>query len=339
LSRGNQMTRQWKMLQYLLTHRRGAAVQELTALLACQRRTLYRDLEALQEAGFPLLNQRDDTGTVRWKLMDTYTGRLPIPFDIAELAALYFSRDLLKALQGSFFADALDSMFAKIRTTLPDKLADYLEKMAGQVKIGALPGRHLKDVSAIMDRINRAVGENRRLKMQYKALKRTTAAWRRVDPYALWFANGTFYLIAYCHQRQAVRIFALDRILGLETIQENFASPQDFDVDEYMQGSFGVFRGKPRRVEIWFAPAVAPLITDTLWHDSQSIREQDDGSIILGLRVAVNPELERWVMGWGAQARAIRPPELAQAIKQQGAAMLAAYWKDKQDPLSPSGGG
>ncbi len=318
------MARQWKILQHLLTHRRGASIQELVAYLGCHRRTVYRDLEALQSAGFPIFAERRESRR-RWQLIETYAAQLPIPFDLAELTALYFSRDLLKVLQGSLFSDALDSLFSKIKTTLPPELRAYLDTMSGQIRIGNLPGRRLKDVTPLMAQLNQAIGDQHTMLMEYRALNRKRAKPRRVDPYAIWVFNGTFYLIAHCHYRRDIRIFALERILRLEPTIDAFHVPADFNVDDYMQASFGVFRGNPRNVQLWFAPRLAPYIADTQWHPSQQILSRPDGSVVLTLQVAVNAELTSWVLSWGAQARVLHPPDLIQAVKEQAAALLAAY--------------
>lgn len=324
MPRGEQMARQWKILQHLLIYRQGVTIQELVTRLGCHRRTVYRDLDALQGAGFPLYAERRDNRQ-RWRLVETYAAQLPIPFDLGELTALYFSRNLLKALQGSIFSDALDSLFSKIKTTLPPELRAYLDAMAGQIKIGTPPGRRLKDVSPLLAQLNKAIGDHRRILMDYQALNPMAKGRRKVDPLAIWVFSGTFYLIAFCHQRDDIRIFALDRISELKLTSEGFQVPLDFNVDEYMQGSFGVFRGEPRDVRIWFAPDLAPYIVDTQWHPSQQVHTRADGSVVLSLQVAVNAELTSWVLSWGAQARVLQPSELREALKVQGAALLALY--------------
>jgi predicted DNA-binding transcriptional regulator YafY len=326
MSRGAQLARQWKILQHLLTHRRGATVQELVHMVGCHRRTLYRDLDALQEAGFPLHTGQEE-GRRYWKVMDTYACHMPIPFNLAELTALYFSRDLLQAMQGSLFADALKSLFEKIRTTLPDDLAEYLNRMGSQIRFGHPTGRRLKDISSIIGLLNKSIGEQLRINMGYKALNQESPAWRKVDPYAIWVFSGTFYLIAYCHQRRDVRIFLLDRIQDIEPTSESFEPPADFDVDEYMEGSLGVFRGKPRTVKLRFSSSLASYIQETLWHPSQTVVEEADGSIILSMKVAVNQELEGWVLRWGEQVCVLYPAELALAIQNRSRAILANYEK------------
>ena len=75
-------------------------------------------------------------------------------------------------------------------------------------------------------------------------MSRKSKTRRKVAPYKIWFFDGTFYLIGNCGLREDVRIFAMDRINSLEPIDEPFEVPDDFNVDEFMKSSFGVFHGE-----------------------------------------------------------------------------------------------
>jgi predicted DNA-binding transcriptional regulator YafY len=107
--------------------------------------------------------------------------------------------------------------------------------------------------------------------MVYYTMSRRKEGKRKVDPYRIWFFNGTFYMIGYCHQRRGIRIFAVDRIKMLHQTKESFEIPEDFDFEEFMRPSFGVFQGKGVKVKIWFAPDAAGYIKEKIWHDTQEI--------------------------------------------------------------------
>jgi len=78
-----------------------------------------------------------------------------------------------------------------------------------------------------------------------------------VDPYRVWFLNGTFYLIGLCHTRHEVRIFALDRIKMLHQTKETFHIPEDFSLEKFTESSFGVYQGEPVYTKVWFHSDVA----------------------------------------------------------------------------------
>src|SRR4029453_5346577 len=89
---------------------------------------IRRDIEALQEAGFPLYDERSD-GRKVWRLVEGYKQRLTQSFTLAELAALYFGRNLMSFLGGAPFAQDLESAFGKIREALPARSLPYLARI------------------------------------------------------------------------------------------------------------------------------------------------------------------------------------------------------------------
>lgn len=126
MARGDQLARQWKIIQSLISATTGKSARRLSLELGCHSRTVYRDLEALQSAGFPLYNQIED-GKSRWAIMDRDRRQTPLPLNLTELMALYFSRKLLLPLKNTVFFESLENLFAKIRTTLSPQALDYLE--------------------------------------------------------------------------------------------------------------------------------------------------------------------------------------------------------------------
>ena len=109
MARGDQLGRQWKIIRRLIASKQGKSVRELASELDCHPRTVYRDLEALQVAGFPVYNERVDNKSL-WSLLDSAKHLIPVPFNVTELMALYFSRDMLKTLKETIFYDALESL-------------------------------------------------------------------------------------------------------------------------------------------------------------------------------------------------------------------------------------
>ena len=146
-----------------------------------------------------------------------------------------------------------------------------------------------------------------------------------MDPYRVWFFNGTFYLMGYCHLRKEVRIFVLDRIKLLHQTKEGFEVPEDFSLEEFTGRSFGVFQGEPIKVRIWFSAEVAGYVKEKTWHESQVIVAQSDGSIVFEAEVAGIDEVRFWVMSWGSQALVLEPEALREAVRAEAEMMLVGY--------------
>lgn len=324
MSRGNQVERQWRIMQILLSSHYGKTVKELAERFECSQRTIYRDLETLQLAGFPIYNERED-GANRWFLMDRTTQRVPIPFSYAELVALYFSRDLLKVFRDTVFYDALDSLFEKITVTLPPESIRYLDRVRKTLFASLKPSGTCTPNRDIIARLNEAAIAGKAVEMDYYTMSRKDETRRMMDPYQLCFLNGSFYLIGFCHLRQDVRTFALDRISNLVVTEQGFSVPGDFTMEDFLKSSFGIQRGEPQRIRIRFDTDAAGYIREKTWHESQSITDEMDGGIVLQIDVAATDEIKNWIRSWGAHAEVLAPESLRAKIRVELLAAAARY--------------
>ena len=324
MARGDQLARQWKIFQTLISSRRGKSVTDLAANLDCHKRTVYRDLEALQIAGFPLYDEKVN-GKSLWCLLDTARKPMPIPFSLPELVALYFGRDAFKVLKDTVFYDSLESLFQKIKTTLPSQSRKYLSLIEKSLKVGPKPYKQYGKFREIIEQINEAVINRKIIEIVYFAMGRKKMTRREVAPYRLWYADGGFYLIGYCRWRKEIRIFAIDRIKKLRLTDEPFEVPDDFDVDELTKYSFGVFHDESVKVRVHFSADVAGYIKEKVWHASQRIEVLDDGSVIFEAEVAGTEEIKFWIMRWGSNAYVLEPEELREEIQSEAAGMLVMY--------------
>ena len=324
MSRGDQLGRQWQIIQTLLSSKRGRPALELSEELECNLRTVYRDLEALQIAGFPICNERED-GKNLWSLLDTVKQSIPIPFTLTELMAIYFSRDLVKTLQDTVFYDSLESLFKKIKTTLPPDSEEFLKNVQNTLYVSHKQYKEYGKAKGTISTVNDAAIRKRSIEINYYSMSNKKESVRKVDPYRIWFFNGTFYLIAYCHQRKETRIFALDRIKSVSMTGESFTVPDDFDLEDFMKPSFGIFKGKPEKVRIWFDPNAAGYISEKVWHETQNIIEADDGSIIFEAEIAITEEIKTWVLSWGSKAAVLKPASLKKELKDEIEKMARKY--------------
>jgi predicted DNA-binding transcriptional regulator YafY len=324
MARGDQLGRQWQIIQHLIQARDGLGAAELARRLGCHVRTIYRDLEALQVGGFPVYNDQRD-GRNRWALLDTSQDQVPIPLSPRELFALYFSKSLLTPLKSTFFYDALETFFKKIRATLKPPQLAYLDDISRTIQTGFEPYRDYGANRAALELITAAAMQKRCVRIDYTAMGRKTRSQRVVAPYKIWHFRGSIYLVGFCHLRQDVRIFALNRIHAVEKTGESFEVPESFDITAFMGGGCGVFAGKPVRLRIWFAEKIAGYIEERTWHPGQIIRRNPDGSIVYEATTALTAETRAWVLGWGAGARVLAPKRFADDLQSEAVQMVARY--------------
>jgi predicted DNA-binding transcriptional regulator YafY len=327
MARGDQLGRQWKIIQTLISSRMGKSAAELAEELECHPRTLYRDLEALQVAGFPIYTERVD-GKSLWSLLDTMKHQIPIPFSLPELMALYFGQDMMKVFRGTVFYDSLESLFHKVKTTLPPESKKFIENVERTLHLGMRPYKHYEQFKEIINRVNDAAINKKSVEIVYYTMSRKKESKRRVDPYKIWFFNGTFYLIGHCHVRQEVRVFALDRIKMLHQTHDTFEIPETFRFEDFTKPSFGVFQGEPIMVKVWFSPHAAGYVKEKIWHESQKLHPQEDGSLIFEAEVAGTEEVKFWVLGWGSNAEVLEPAFLRDELRHESESMLEKYKGD-----------
>jgi len=324
MARGDQLARQWRILQSLIASRRGKSAADLAQELEYHWRTVYRDLEALQLAGFPIYTDRVE-GKNLWSVLDSARHNIPIPLNLTELMALYFSRGMMTVLKDTVFYESLESFFRKIKATLPAETIQYLEKIEGSFEVGSKPYKQYDQLRETLNRISDATIHRRIIEIDYFTMSRKEKTRRKVAPYKIWFFDGAFYLVGNCGLREDIRIFALDRIKSLELLDETFEMPEDFKVEDFMRTSFGVFHGKPQKVRVRFAADVAGYISEKIWHDTQKIVPQNDGSLIFEARVAGTDEIKFWLMTWVSKAQVLSPAALRDEIMSEAEAMLQNY--------------
>jgi predicted DNA-binding transcriptional regulator YafY len=326
MPRNDQVTRQWHLLRHL-EGSRGATLQELAVALPADfsrhQRTIRRDLEALEAAGFPLLTERAD-GRVVWKLLDGFRRVPALAFSPTELMALTFSRGLLKPLEGTQLQAALDSALAKAAAALPIPGHEYLRRLDGLLAIGLGPHVRYGVHRETIDKLTDAISRRRTVQMRYFSASRNVTTRREVDPYRLWYASGALYLVAHCHLRGEVRLFAVERIRSCTLTDHAHQLPLHFDFDAYVQDALRVMRGgRPVTVELLFDKATAAWVKDRTWHPSQECVEEKNGRLRMALKVAQNSELIGWILSFGYGVHVIEPPELRKSVREAAERILA----------------
>lgn len=327
MSRGGQLARQWRILQRLTASPQGLSAAELADDMGCHKRTVYRDLDALQQAGFPLYNPEDPEGSSRWAVFVAHRREtIPFPLELPELMALYLSRDILKILKETFIYDNLDAVFKKIQALLPAASLEFLKEVESNLYVKSRPYKqYKKNLTRQIETISTAIQETRSLDIEYFTMSRRAETRRRINPYSFWYFDGSFYLLAYCQLRGDIRVFAVDRIRALTVTDATFQRPDDFSAGVFMRDSFGVFQGRPVRVKVRFSPAVAGYIKEKKWHESQTIIENADGSINFEAEVAGIREIKFWLLGWGAEVQVLAPESLKREIQAEITAMRKLY--------------
>lgn len=315
MPRNQEVIRQWKVLHALDSSRHGAAIGALADDLRVTTRTIRRDLAALQEAGFPLYDERDEEGHVRWRLDGHALKGLETGFTLAELCALYLSRNLLEAVAGTPFQRDLTLAFARLEKLLSPRMRQFLDRLPAVLAAKPGPRATGGDAQAhIVASLLEATLHYRAATMKYDSVSSGRVKDYLVHPYRLAFAQGGLYLLAHVPAYQDIRTFAVDRIRSVSLEKQTFTPKQPLG-DDVFANSLGVHTGPAAHVEIEFAAQVAPYVRARVWHTSQQVREGPEGSLVLAMDVCHDWALRSWILGWGQFARVLAPAALAKELR------------------------
>ena len=230
-----------------------------------------------------------------------------------ELFALLVAEKALQQYRGTTFERPLISAFKKMADGLPDtvslNIADWEQTISFRTR--AEPILNLE----IFDALAKAAAQRKQLQLTYRKPGQRDTELRVVDPYHLANINGEWFLFAWCHLRRDIRTFVPARIQEAKPTGKIFARPQKFSLEKRLRDSFGVQSGQGRHeVVLRFNELVSDYIREKKWHESQELRELEDGGVELRLKLSSLGEIERWVLGWAGNATVVQPPELAESI-------------------------
>ncbi len=328
MPRNAEVIRQWTILREIERARGvGVTIDDLAALCDVTTRTIRRDLQALEEAGFPLFDDKGrDDGKTRWLVNGQAFKGLSAGLTVSELCALYFSRTLLESLSGTPFRDDVESAFEKLSSALTPHMRQFLDQLPRVIATKGDPARRKDDPKQqrLIARALEATLQLRQANILYHSKSSERTKTYLVHPYRLAFAQGGLYLLAYVPEYGEVRTFAVERLQEFSLLEERFTPLEELP-DTAFPHSLGVHSGPPERVEIEFQPAAADYVRSREWHASQSLRDDAAGRLLMTLDVCLDRALRSWILSFGPFARVVAPPALAKEIAEQFEEARARY--------------
>jgi predicted DNA-binding transcriptional regulator YafY len=313
--RNAEVIRQWQVLREVETRRTGVTIYELAELVKVSTRTIRRDLQALQEAGFAIYDEGEENETKRWRLDAQPFRAVQEGWSIADVAALYLSRSVVESLAGWPLAEELRGAFAKLERALNPRTREFLATLPQVIstKSGPRAGRPSDRLVEVTRRLFDAARDRRIIEMRYFSATSNRAKSYTVQPYRLALAQGGVYLIGWVPQYDEFRTFAVERIERLSVSEETFRKTRELPADLF-GSSMGVFWGEPERIELEFDARLAPRVRGRVWHDSQQLHDLPDGRLKMTLEVSNDWALRSWLLGFGASVRVVRPQALAAVL-------------------------
>ncbi len=303
----------WRLLRILLIFSRkttNVKAKELAQTLEISVRQVYRDIECLKQASVPIYSDKNG-----FSLMpDFYMPKISL--ETPEILTLLILCSSIKAQKGTPYCELLTSACDKIVNSLPDGLKKVFLNPDYDVMVdfGLETKVDYKKIEGMFSLIYEASIAKKQLLMSYYNIDTKGLTERVIDPYAFKLNFGIWYLIGFCHLRNEVRTFRIDRIRQVEALSQPFDIADDFNIDDYFRGSWGIIRGVEYKVKLRFSSKIADFISECTWHPSQKLSLNKDGSLEAEFNVDGLSEIKIWVLGFGENVEALEPAELREDI-------------------------
>ncbi len=285
--------------------------QGFAAQCDCTSRQVHYDRKRLIEMGAPLRWNAKHKG---WFYADATWSLPAVYLNEGELLAFFLAVEIARGSGNPGLQSVLLSAAAKISNSLTDRVSVDLNALRDGTSYHLSPAARVE--SEIYLQLHRAAAARRKVRARYFTATRGQWSERTLHPYHLHFARGEWILIAHDENRAQVRCFNIARIENLRDLTEHFARDLEFDATEYVAEMFVAERGEQVvEVAVQFDEYQARYIRERSFHPNQKpLEEQPDGGLILRFPASGLNEIARWIMGYGAHARALEPPELRAII-------------------------
>lgn len=266
-------------------------------------RTLHRYFEMLDEMGIPIYAERGPYGG--FSLVRGYK-MPPLVLSPEEAVAVALGTSMVEELWGQLYREPARGALAKLENLLPD---EQRHEVAWARRSLIATGMHQSDlnvVAPLLEKLRRAVRERRRVSMHYRSSS-PHPSLRDIDPYALVHRWGWWYVIGYCHLRQEMRTFRVDRIDDLSLTAQDFQIAGDFNIQSYLADEWK--NQLQIEVRMRFAPEGVHIAhyNRAIW---DAMEDQPDGAVIVTMSV---PDLN-WAasnaLAYGPLVTVLEPEEL-----------------------------
>jgi len=313
-------------LIFTLQNHPNQKASDLAEKLGVSLRTVHRYFGMLDELGIPVYAERGPYGG--FSLVRGYKIP-PLIFTLEEAVAVYLGTSLVGEMWGQLYREAAQGAMAKLENILPNEQRSEINWARRSLIVTSLHRADPSTLFPILEDLRRATREEHQVSAVYQSAGNAKVTKRKIDPYALVFRAGLWYLVGYCHLRTAPRTFRVDRIQKLSVLNQSFQILESFDIHKYLASEF---KEQPVvRARLRFSPEVAPMVRSNrfLW---ESIQEEKDGSIVATQTAPDLHWLASMVLSFANLVTVLEPPELQEMVRDwaQATANLYSAQKERQ---------
>jgi Predicted transcriptional regulator len=297
----------------VLLEKKKVSAPELARTFEVSVRTIYRDIDAINQAGLPVVTSQGVGGGI--SLVESYKPDKRL-FSAKDVTMLLMA---LGSVRTSFSSGEMAGAIAKIKGLVPEDERKAIEVKAGQISIDLTPWSGSSASVKLLKNMQTALLESRLLSFDYQD-RHGRSSSRLVEPYRLILKRMSWYVGGYCRVRKAMRLFKLSRIANMSVSKEIF-EPRPVDMESFIDPTFddgecfdGMLRvranGRETILEL-FGEDVLTQETDATWVARIPLSDNEQGySFVAGL-------------GYGCEI--LEPRGMRQKMRQYLANLLTSY--------------
>lgn len=307
----DKLTRLYKLHQTLLAHRQPVPMRVIMERLECSRATAARAIEEMRlyfEA--PLEYVREANG---YAYVGDHEFQLPgLWLSEQELLALLTLEQIVEEIGPGLLADQLKPFSERMRKLLAAQ-GISLDARLRRIVLGSVFRRPLDDRFFAV--VTEATLRRRKLNIRYHNRSDDRTADRLVSPQRLVWYRDTWYLEAWCHVRDDLRTFALDRMVAVQAVDEAAREVDAAVLAERFERSFGIYAGPPTAWAVLrFSAWQARWTAGQAWHPDQKVRELPDGRVEIEVPYSEHGELVMHILAHTPQVEVVSPPALRDEV-------------------------
>lgn len=316
-------------LHHAITSRRHPVPRTvLEQELECSRATVKRIIEEMKlYFNAPIVYDRSRNG-YHYDKQDGQTFELPgVWFNASELYALLTSQQLLEQTQPGLLGGYLKPIKDHVEKLLATGQHDSSE-IIRRVRILSMAGRYASPEQ--FQTVAGALLQRKRLAIRYHGRGNDEESQREVSPQRLTHYRDNWYLDAWCHQRNALRSFAVDRLREAKVLGKRAKDISETELDAHFAPGYGIFAGKPKHTAVLrFTSERARWVAEEQWHPQQQGRMLEDGSYELCIPYSDQRELVMDILRHGAEVEVVAPVELRREALEQLRKAITKYERKK----------
>jgi predicted DNA-binding transcriptional regulator YafY len=283
-----------------LQHKRRLRAQDLARQFEVSKRTIYRDMSALNQMGIPLVALPGEG----FELVEGYY-LPPLMFTENEAVALLLGSRLLAQQSAGSLPQSADSALAKIKVALPEHVRARSEALANIIGFITPTAKFdLDDPQLLL--IQNAIQEKRVLHLRYRGYQKEEVTERDVEPHHLFYSDGIWYLEGYCRWRKDIRAFRLSRVEKLYLRKGTFSKRKAGNAKN----------GQTIEIKIRFNTDTVRWVRERQHYSFQHEEAPSPTGVTMIFRVDNTSEIIPWILGWGAAAEVLSPKELRQSLRE-----------------------